>query len=153
MIFGDLRIIREIIKRGRLLHGKPEMINPASVNLCLGNTFLTPCKIAGGIKLGDRLLPLVCACKSVYVRPLPMSIVASVVTKGGMPKYAMKNPANTPVSIPTASAAMIATHMFILRSIMMIPANDPVTATTDPTPRSMLPVSTHSSIPIARMTT
>lgn len=56
MIFGDVRIIREILKRGRLLHGKPEMVNPASVNLCLGNTFLTPCKMAGGIKLGDRLL-------------------------------------------------------------------------------------------------
>ena len=56
MIFGDAKIKRVILNRNRLKHGKPEMINPASVNLCLGNTFLSPVKIAGGVALGEKMM-------------------------------------------------------------------------------------------------
>lgn len=55
MIYGDERIIRRILNKNRLRNGRTEMLNPASVNLRLGNSFLMPCKILGGIALGDKL--------------------------------------------------------------------------------------------------
>lgn len=56
MIFGDAKIQRVIFGRKYLRNGKPEMLNPASVNLRLGNTFLMPAKMVGGVALGERLL-------------------------------------------------------------------------------------------------
>lgn len=55
MIFGDSLIFRRIFKRGFLKNGKESMINPASVNLCLGNTFLIPKAKPSGIALGEKL--------------------------------------------------------------------------------------------------
>lgn len=55
MIFGDSLILRKIFKRGLLKNGKKSMVNPASVNLCLGNTFLIPETEPFGVALGDKL--------------------------------------------------------------------------------------------------
>ena len=55
MIFGDSLILRKIFKRGLLKNGKESMVNPASVNLCLGNTFLIPETEPFGVALGDKL--------------------------------------------------------------------------------------------------
>lgn len=55
MILGDSWIRRRIVSRGLLKHGQNSMINPASVNLCLGNTFLIPQRKSDGVMLGDKV--------------------------------------------------------------------------------------------------
>ena len=55
MIWGDRKIRRKILNAGRLEFGKGVMVNPASVNLCLGRTFLTPNDYPPEICLGDKL--------------------------------------------------------------------------------------------------
>ena len=85
--------------------------------------------------------------------PRPMSMVARVTMKGGISSLETKKPTNTPKSIPTTIAASIATGVLMPKSTSRVPATAPQEATTEPTPRSTLPVSTHSSIPTARMTT
>lgn len=55
MIWGDRKIKKKIMNAGRLTNGKDIMVNPASVNLCLGTTFLVPKDYPPEICLGDKL--------------------------------------------------------------------------------------------------
>lgn len=55
MIWGDRKIRKKILKAGRLAYGKEVMVNPASVNLCLGRTFLIPKDLPPALSLGDKL--------------------------------------------------------------------------------------------------
>ena len=65
----------------------------------------------------------------------------------------IKNPANTPTSKPTTSAAIIPTMIGIPLSTTKRADTAPERATTEPTPRSTLPVNTQNNIPVARITT
>ena len=55
MIWGDKKIRKKMLNAGKLWFGKDIMINPASVNLCLGNSFLIPKDFPPEITLGDKL--------------------------------------------------------------------------------------------------
>lgn len=55
MIWGDKKLKRVIYKAGRIEHGREELINPASINLRLGNTFAVPLQMMEGIRLGDHV--------------------------------------------------------------------------------------------------
>ena len=55
MIWSDQRIFKKLFLNGAIEFGKSEMINPASINLRLGNSFLIPVEMPGGITLGEQL--------------------------------------------------------------------------------------------------
>jgi len=55
MIWGDKKIYKKMYMAGAIEHTKEEMINPASINLRLGNSFAIPAKMLDGITLGERL--------------------------------------------------------------------------------------------------
>lgn len=55
MIWSDRKIFKKLFQTGAIEFGIPEMINPASINLRLGNTFLIPMKMPNGIKLGEPM--------------------------------------------------------------------------------------------------
>lgn len=55
MILGD-NAIRELIQEGRIYTGDEEpLVNPASLNVRLGNTFLIPKPCPCGVHLGDEV--------------------------------------------------------------------------------------------------
>lgn len=55
MILADKQI-RTLIKQRALINPvKDDQINPASVNLTLGNTFLTPIEMNSYVRLGDKV--------------------------------------------------------------------------------------------------
>ena len=56
-------------------------------------------------------------------------MVASVTTKGGIPKYAMKNPAKNPANKPIPSATKNASHTGAPKSTTKIADDAPHKAT------------------------
>lgn len=69
MIWGDKKILQKIFWKRNLVNGNPAMINPASVNLCLGHSFLIP-KLEQGVSLGDKMEYVKHVCSSLEVFPL-----------------------------------------------------------------------------------
>jgi len=55
MIWSDKKIYKKMYMAGAIEHAREEMINPASINLRLGNTFAIPAKMIDGITIGERL--------------------------------------------------------------------------------------------------
>ncbi len=55
MILSDKMIRNLILERGLIHPGNMNRINPASVNLTLGNTFLMPLETNEPVKLGDEV--------------------------------------------------------------------------------------------------
>ncbi len=55
MIWSDRKIYKKLYMMGAIEHSKAELINPASINLRLGNTFAIPAKMIDGVTLGERL--------------------------------------------------------------------------------------------------
>lgn len=55
MIWGDKKIYKKMYMAGAIEHAREEMINLASINLRLGNSFAIPAKMLDGITLGERL--------------------------------------------------------------------------------------------------
>ena len=54
MIFSDVKI-QELISSGRIKHTYDDAVNPASLNVRLGHTFLTPKFVREPIELGDDI--------------------------------------------------------------------------------------------------
>lgn len=69
MIWGDKKIIRKIFRKRNIVNGNLAMVNPASVNLCLGYSFLIP-KLEQGVSLGDKMDYEKHVCSSIEVFPL-----------------------------------------------------------------------------------
>ena len=70
--------------------------------------------------------------------------------KAGMPAYATQNPCHAPTATPTTSAATMPTHHGWPCWITRTAETAPVSATTEPTDRSMCPPMIRMTIPIAR---
>ena len=54
MILGDKKL-RKLVKEGKITSNRPIIVNPASVNVRLGNTYLTHKFAPNGIHLGDKV--------------------------------------------------------------------------------------------------
>ena len=82
---------------------------------------------------GDReMLPSTCR-----VMPRKSSMPARVTMNAGMPTYATQKPCHMPTRSPTASPASTPTHQGRPRWMTTTAETAPVSATTDPTDRSM----------------
>lgn len=55
MVLSDKMIRNLILERGLIHPGNMNLINPASVNLTLGNTFLAPLETGKPVRLGDEV--------------------------------------------------------------------------------------------------
>lgn len=69
----------------------------------------------------------------------------------GMPTNATQKPCQAPTSRPTAIAAITPTHHGYCPRITTTAATAPVSATTEPTERSMCPAMMMITMPIARI--
>ena len=85
------------------------------------------------------------------VRPRKMSMPARVTMNAGIPTYATQKPCHSPTSTPVASAASTPSHQGRPLPITTTAATAPVSATTEPTDRSMCPPTMISTMPIARI--
>lgn len=56
MVWGDKKIREIMLKGGNVVPPNPEMVNPASLNLCIGNTFQKIHTRQGIINLGERVM-------------------------------------------------------------------------------------------------
>ena len=64
---------------------------------------------------------------------------------------AIQKPCHAPIKSPSAIQEIIVTGTLMPIDTIIVAATAPITATTDPTERSMSPVKMQGSIPIARM--
>jgi hypothetical protein len=85
------------------------------------------------------------------VSPRKMSMPPRVTMKPGIPTKATQKPCQIPTSTPTRSAASTPTHQGICHLITTTAATAPVSATTEPTDRSIWAATITSSMPIARI--
>ena len=76
---------------------------------------------------------------------------ASVTMKAGTRMNAIQNPCHAPIKRPSAMQEIIVTGTLIPMETIIVAATAPITATTEPTERSMSPVRMQGSMPIARM--
>ena len=74
---------------------------------------------------------------------------ARVTMKAGIPAYATQSPCHAPTATPTASAASTPAHQGMPSRMTSTAETAPVSATTDPTDRSMWPPMITMTMPIA----
>ena len=78
----------------------------------------------------------------------------NVTINAGIRTYAIQKPCHIPTAMPAIRHSTMDRYTFQCHTIIICPAKALMSATTEPTARSMLPpVRIHSSIPTARITT
>ena len=85
--------------------------------------------------------------------PLKIIIPPSVVINPGIPSFARKKPCHAPAARPIASAKSTAAHHGRFNSLAAIAITIPENPATDPTERSIWPITITISIPSAKTNT
>nr|BFF23776.1 hypothetical protein GCM10025732_17410 [Glycomyces mayteni] len=101
--------------------------------------------------LNVPVVPMVSASRTFRVRPRKMSMPASVTMNAGMRTYAIQNACQTPMSAPMPMANRTAAHHGQSQRDSAIADMAPENARTEPTDRSMWPLTITSIMPIARI--